>query len=711
MTRSAASAERDGGEGIFLKDGKPVRFYFHESAKEGVNGITEDIVTNGGLVVKDDRNADVVLVDEEADVDIIRRRYYSSEEPHRRRIFVERRGFVRRCVRNGIYEHYNPHRREGMPGPRPLMNGGRVRVDFTREDDKHLAFYLATIFPVEEAGGRLGNVHYKELVQLAQYPDYSWAARHTWHSWRERYKKNRAYFDPMIAKAADSLQDGHGHGHEHRSRMYRIRGKLLNLEGEDEEEEASAGENAAGAARECLRQNEDELIAFQAEEEDPPGGKTMVGARVRLPGKHGRSGSDAHNYEMVSPRKRVRVSLPTSSKSQTSRTSDIERGHRHGGQENVLDIDRDSSRSLQSEEDLFGGYDTPDTPAPHSPVLNGIEATPELTQRTLVGSPHGTARRKEQDISRTSGPGQEPPPTSQVTLVAAQEITIEEKRWPEDVNDIAQARHIQEVANDDARSWSAASRPRRRGAIPEPPLDAPARNTRARSKSAEPQLVVRTAGGSKSRRKGRRKELEFVPEDQEALPTFARGQTFSAKDIFEDERIVEGLLEGEASSILSSSIEESPPLPPFQDIKLGGDELLDPDDAETHDNLQQSSRPSHPPEENDDDAKFSQSSDDSMLKVQEHDAEIEEKMERLRRARLTLPIQNTPSDARRQPRGRSVNSFPTPATPRRGEHSQKVRFPSPGTEAREVIDRRNREKRKQPYIPPTGSRAAALLQG
>ncbi|KAI6027195.1 hypothetical protein EDC04DRAFT_2718259 [Pisolithus marmoratus] len=663
MARTTASAERDDGEGIFLKNGDPVRFYFHRSVTEGVHRIFEDIVANGGVVAEDERDADVLLVDEEANIDIIRRRYYSSEEAHRRRIFVEPRGFVRRCVRDGVYEHRNPHRREGMPGPRPLVHAGRVRVNFTREDDEHLAHYIATIFPDEKAGGRMGNIHYKELEQLSQYREYRWAARHTWHSWRERYKKNKAYFDPIIANIVNTLGDGHGYGHEHRSRLYRgIRAKPVDLEDEDEEEERGTRGNAARGAREYLRQNEDQLVAFDAEEEGSPGGETVTYASVRLPRKHGRSESDAHSRKMVSSRKRARVSQSASSRPQTSRASRAE--HRQGKQKNVSD--RDSSQPLQSDEDLFGSYETPDMPAPHSPVLNGVEAAPEMTQYTLVGSPRA-ARRKEQDVSCTSGHRQDPPPTSQLTLVAVQEAIVEERGIVENVDDEVQPRQLHQVAYGDARRWSGANRNQRRGAVPGPSPDAPAWNTRARSRSLEPQpTIVRTVGGTRSKRKGRQRELdlEFVPEDQESLPILTSGQHLSTKDTFTDGRRVEYLSEGEASNVPSHSDKDSlPPLSPHQDMKRGDDQLLDSDDAETHRNLQQSFRPTHLLEENDDDAKFSQSTDDSVLEFEEDDAEIEEKLERMRRARLTQSVQNAPSDARLQFQGRSVGDF-TSVTPR-----------------------------------------------
>ncbi|KAL4065066.1 hypothetical protein J3A83DRAFT_4065337, partial [Scleroderma citrinum] len=200
---------------LFVKDGRPVRFLFHSSVREGIKKITRDIQasppssrakplmimtyiqTHGGEVVEDEEDTDVVLVDEESDIELIRRRYYSNPELFRLRIFVEPRGFVRRCIRSGVYEHRGLKRMEGMPGKR---NGyvRAPRTPFTLEDDKHLAHYMATIFPDAEAGGRMGNLHYRNLEHL--FPEFEWVSRHTWHSWRERYKKNAKWFDREIAE-------------------------------------------------------------------------------------------------------------------------------------------------------------------------------------------------------------------------------------------------------------------------------------------------------------------------------------------------------------------------------------------------------------------------------------------------------------------------------------------------------------------------------
>jgi hypothetical protein len=39
------------------------------------------------------------------------------------------------------------------------------RIPFTAEDDEHLAFYIATVFPDVSDGGRSGNLIYKELTE------------------------------------------------------------------------------------------------------------------------------------------------------------------------------------------------------------------------------------------------------------------------------------------------------------------------------------------------------------------------------------------------------------------------------------------------------------------------------------------------------------------------------------------------------------------
>ncbi|KAJ8595835.1 hypothetical protein M405DRAFT_727316, partial [Rhizopogon salebrosus TDB-379] len=201
----AAHARRnppdEGGaeDAIFVKDGRPVSFFFHASIRQGLDILRQEITVrrNGGQVCEDEQQTDVILVDEEADIEHIRRRYYRSSVRWQQSIFVEPRGWLRRCITTKKYEHVRPPR-QGMPGARPGSRVGRARVPFTVEDDANLAYYIATVIPNSADGGRMGNSLYRTLTE--ELPEYTWAKRHTWHSWRERYKTHTPYFDPKIAE-------------------------------------------------------------------------------------------------------------------------------------------------------------------------------------------------------------------------------------------------------------------------------------------------------------------------------------------------------------------------------------------------------------------------------------------------------------------------------------------------------------------------------
>jgi len=129
-------------------------------------------------VCEDEQQADVILVDEEADIEHIRRRFYRSHLLWQQRVFVEPRRFVLMCIAARKYEHAPPAR-QGMPGvKRGFMRkwGGCLisvtpanvlirRVPYTQEDDENLAYYIATVIPDAEDGGRMGNALYMTLTE------------------------------------------------------------------------------------------------------------------------------------------------------------------------------------------------------------------------------------------------------------------------------------------------------------------------------------------------------------------------------------------------------------------------------------------------------------------------------------------------------------------------------------------------------------------
>ena len=47
-------------------------------------------------------------------------------------------------------------------------------------------------------------------IHQAEDPEYSWVTRHTWQSWRERYKKNATRLDARIAGIVDQKKPAHG---------------------------------------------------------------------------------------------------------------------------------------------------------------------------------------------------------------------------------------------------------------------------------------------------------------------------------------------------------------------------------------------------------------------------------------------------------------------------------------------------------------------
>ncbi|CDO71935.1 hypothetical protein BN946_scf184940.g82 [Trametes cinnabarina] len=75
--------------------------------------------------------------------------------------------------------------------------GNRARAEFTPEQDKLLAKYIAKYNPDKK--GRLGRKLYERLVENTN-GDWPFAKYHTWQSWRERYRQNEARFEPMIQR-------------------------------------------------------------------------------------------------------------------------------------------------------------------------------------------------------------------------------------------------------------------------------------------------------------------------------------------------------------------------------------------------------------------------------------------------------------------------------------------------------------------------------
>ncbi|KAF8162686.1 hypothetical protein B0H34DRAFT_794478 [Crassisporium funariophilum] len=78
-----------------------------------------------------------------------------------------------------------------------MASARHPRTNFSQEDDAHLTEFLATYNP--QPNGRQGTKHYIMLEENVG-NKWPWAKRHSWQSWRERYKKNQAEFDHRIRR-------------------------------------------------------------------------------------------------------------------------------------------------------------------------------------------------------------------------------------------------------------------------------------------------------------------------------------------------------------------------------------------------------------------------------------------------------------------------------------------------------------------------------
>ncbi|KAL4266855.1 DNA-binding protein RAP1 [Pleurotus pulmonarius] len=181
---------------IFQNDDGPLAFHLDASIREGARHKLEaDIKEHGGTVVERLSDADFAVVDElrlrGGRTLLSLNQAYASKFPNLR---FRALNFVQSCIRQGGI--FTPLiNRKAMGGVPPRRQVGRV--EYTHQDDVHLAGYLAEVAPNPASGGRTGNSIYKTLYSN---PDIPWARKHPWESWRTRYKNKREWFDGKIAE-------------------------------------------------------------------------------------------------------------------------------------------------------------------------------------------------------------------------------------------------------------------------------------------------------------------------------------------------------------------------------------------------------------------------------------------------------------------------------------------------------------------------------
>ncbi|EIW60963.1 uncharacterized protein TRAVEDRAFT_46200 [Trametes versicolor FP-101664 SS1] len=618
----------DGANALFTITGRPVYFYLYgtneptapgaltEGQREHLKGL---ITKNGGFICKSEADADTIIVNP-VQVKALKDKYDFEHN-----IYVEPPSFVELCIHRGVYTHDRVLKK-------PL--GGRppkgARTPFTDEDDQHLCEFLARRIPDKEAGGRNGRNTYIELVEKAQYAGlgYEWAARHTWESWKERYKKRFEIMDPIIDEIVrQNPPPADGKGVRPYDRRVNGQGQfaLLNKQAlmeEEEEEDEDVFEIETGPehdAHEEAGESQQELPQEGDEEED------------HRPGPEDAGPSGTQRTPSASP--------PPAPKQKQKQAAQ-------------------SSRAR---------------PPPRAPN-GGLAAAARLAQRALT---------------------QEAPASSQATLVGpvpsqmrgASGAAKLPPRRPREASVEREEAH--------APTEKPVAKRRKIHKAPEPPVvQVPPMREGGRGSRVASQAARKTADQPRKvpsvvpapRRQPVRPPSPVVQEEDED-----EEDVDGDDDEMEDEGVVAGgsdeqdveeLLQAQSAE---TSRQFSPPVAGPSGASASDD--MDSDDQVALQKLNPDRRASMS-DEDDDDVAYANSLD------------------------LTVPSRSRNASARHATASRSPQAPVTPARPvRRGTDEStesEAAVPLAGTRASETVRRARESAKREPYLPPPGTRAAIV---
>ncbi|KIM85362.1 hypothetical protein PILCRDRAFT_778079 [Piloderma croceum F 1598] len=188
---------------IFVHDGLPIKMHIHPSIAN-VNArtaLSHRIMHSGGDPTASAQSARIILADPNTEVFQHLVKVYQGNSDK----YIESYLWVKKCVEKGALV-YTPLVYKNPGGRRP----GEERTQFTEDDEEHLAVWIAAKIPYKETGGRTGNRLYQQLCEMSADPEYAWVSRHTWQSWRERYKKNATRLDTLIAAIVEKKKPAQG---------------------------------------------------------------------------------------------------------------------------------------------------------------------------------------------------------------------------------------------------------------------------------------------------------------------------------------------------------------------------------------------------------------------------------------------------------------------------------------------------------------------
>ncbi|KAL5511930.1 hypothetical protein ACEPAH_5148 [Sanghuangporus vaninii] len=682
---------------VFIKpdNGKPVKFFIHQSLTLEQQTVLEGhILANGGVLCAEEKQADTVLAHHEA-FHALRQRY-----AHSKTIYVELPDFVRRCLKQSKYAHDIPQKRS--LGGRPV--GIRAKP-FTHEEDLKLARYLANMIPYREAGGRTGNKVYEQLCNPLFKEDYLWAANHPWQSWRNRYRSKQDLFDAWIDDVL-SLHPPHPDGkgeYPHDRRLVglaRRRHRPIKTGREEEESdgEISRESDPAEAATPVSRR----ARVRTANERDEPSASHGDGKRRKVDGPDVEptpTPEQARKAQHYSPT--VDVAGPSASmRDELLNNPELVSFNDDDNYEDVYDNDHPTRVPINTQATLVG--DRPRYVGIRKPN-NPLEVTPSSS--VLTTEHRMAARNKERSaIARPGATGrtvlpESPPKSTQATLVATQrggvanqeqtrlgrrsddydnaEVTVASTSTRPSGRDATRKQASEPTARRSLRGMQSSAPP---VAPPDLPIvetqartatiDAPYRNTRARSRSVEP---MPPPPAIRSRLKGKtvmQTTEELVEEDDNAMGGMATNDEQQSLDVVEDAlRIVQ------AEEYARQEAEQS----------QGGEQESEEGSQGKEDGAEEEE---------------SQSTDDMEL------------LERGNDIRKSIIAESTPHQSRsfRSSFGVSrleLSSVQThvQAIPRQRAESSEGEFPGPGTRSKEARNLQEQIEKAVPFTPTPGTRA------
>ncbi|KAJ3817936.1 hypothetical protein F5880DRAFT_1315823 [Lentinula raphanica] len=176
---------------IFLEEGVPMPIHVHESIAniKFREALYEKILFCTGFPYATLDSARVIIADSKTTVFGALVKHYQLT-PHK---YIESLDWVDKCIERQEVS-FTPHVFKNPGGRR----AGEERTQFTEEDEQKLCEWIAAKIPFKSTGGRTGNKLYQQLCEMRIHPEYTWVTRHTWQSWRERYKKNAVRLDKIV---------------------------------------------------------------------------------------------------------------------------------------------------------------------------------------------------------------------------------------------------------------------------------------------------------------------------------------------------------------------------------------------------------------------------------------------------------------------------------------------------------------------------------